>query len=227
MRGAWWAACICGVCLTALLFGCKPEKPDAQKFRIGEQGLAEAAAAESQADEVLRSTVVATVGGVELDGLEVRQALQEVPTPERYYYSNPEKVALFTQNYALILLYAWMGQRSGMGEDGYVRFLWEDALAEAYRDAYLEGKVDPAQFGQQEVTSWLAEHEEEAKVALGSQAQEKEHLEQYARRRLADKKELEIWQAHLGTLSRELGFEMPAVVQAGTPEGQATTKAAN
>lgn len=217
------------LCLALFASGCKPEKPDALKFRIGEQGLSEASAADREADEMLKSMVVATVGGVELDGLEVKQALQEIPTPIRFYYSNPEKVALFIQNYALVLLYAWMGERSGKTEDGYVRFLWEESLAEAYRDAYLAGRVDPAGFTQAEVDSWLAAHDQEAKEALGAQDQEQEHRWAFARRKLADAKGEALWQARLVEVSKELGFDLPADGSSGqaTSGGQNTTKSVN
>ncbi|GEM_PF-5744123 len=195
----------------AVASGCRPEKPDAQRFRIGEQGLAEAAAADREADELLKGATVATVGGVEINGLEVKKALGEIPPPSRYYYSNPEKVALFTQSYALILVYAWLGASAGKVFDPYVKFLWEEALVAAYRSDYLQGKVDPAQFTDQEADAWLTGNADDVAKALGTEKVEPEEARRYARLRMTEARENEIWQGHLAEVSKELGFELPPV----------------
>ncbi len=192
-----------------LACACAPRKPDAQKFRIGEQGLSESTAADKEADELLRSLTVASVGPVELSGLEVKQALNQLPIPERYYYNNPEKVALFTQNYALVLVYAWLGLKAGKDSDAMVRFMWEDALAAAYREAYLAKRVDPAGFSTQEVDAWLASNVEVTKEALGTQENGPEQRTAFARRQLAEQKKRELWNAYLDQLASELGFPMP------------------
>lgn len=201
-----------------LLAGCAPQKPDAQKFRIGEQGLSESAAADGEADKLLASLTVASVGSVEISGLEVKQALGQLPVPERYYYNNPEKMALFTQNYALVLVYAWQALRAGMASDPYTRYLWEEALASEYRKAYLDARVDPSRFTDQEVEAWAARNADLMKAGLGQQAETPEQKAAFARSQLAEEKRQELWDAHLQQVAKELGFPLP-VLKRESPGG--------
>lgn len=195
--------------LVCVVAACAPSKPDAQKFRIGEQGLAESAAADEEADRLLSSLAVASVGSVEISGLEVKQALHQLPVPERYYYNNPEKVALFTQNYALVLVYAWQALRSGLATDAHTRYLWEEALVSEYRNTYLAARVDPSTFSTQEVETWAVRNADLVKQGLGQEAESPEQRVAYARSQLAEEKRKELWDAHLDQVARELGFPVP------------------
>ena len=146
--------------LLVLLFatGCKPHKPELKTYRIGEQGLAEMEAANTDKLEALE---VAQIGDTPITAHETDQALQMLPPHQRYYYSSPERVSVFLVNYAMMLLLAAQGEKEGLDADPYVRFIFEQNLVERYRQDWLSQRIKPADIPDDEVARYLTKHREE------------------------------------------------------------------
>jgi len=132
--------------------GCKPEKPPFKKYRIGEQGLAEEKQIQA---ERLSSTVLARVGGLEIRAGEVVEFLRDLPSYQRYYYSTPEKIKLFLQNYMMLLLLSSEASAQGLDSTPYVRAALEEALAERYKQSYLATAVKPSDITEEEILRYI------------------------------------------------------------------------
>jgi len=115
-----------------------PQKPPIRQYRIGEQGLAE--------EERLRRVHLEEIGLMEIGGYsvsaqELADALGRLPPYQRYYYSNPEKVEVFAQNYALVHLLARQAADAGLDADPLVRLALEEELAARYKADWLASAV--------------------------------------------------------------------------------------
>jgi len=115
-----------------------PEKPQIRQYRIGEQGLAEQ---ERLARGHLEAVVLMEIDGHPVTAQELADALGRLPPYQRYYYSNPEKVEVFAQNYALVHLLASRALAAGLETDPYVRLALEEELAARYKSDWLASAV--------------------------------------------------------------------------------------
>jgi len=172
----------------------KPAKPEMRTYRIGEQGLAHDQSA--QLDR-LGQIVVAEIDGHEVTAKEIEMALSKLPPFQRYYYSSPEKIVIFLQNYALMQLLSAEAEQRGLRNDLYVRLVLEEKLAQNYRQVYLSEHVKPSDIVEEEIDEYMSVHAEElaaaegmadrataAKAAILAERREgawKQHLEELAR----------------------------------------------
>ncbi len=130
-------AALVATAVTVLAFF-PPEKPQIRQYRIGEQGLAE----EERLRRVhLEEIVLLEIDGQPITAQELADALGRLPPYQRYYYSNPDKVEVFAQNYALLHLLARQAVDSGVDVDPYVRLALEEELAGRYKSDWLAAEV--------------------------------------------------------------------------------------
>jgi PIN domain nuclease of toxin-antitoxin system len=175
----------------------RPEKPAMQKYRIGEQGLAEE---EALKEEGLQQTVVGRIADYELTAAEVEKALKLLPPFQRYYYSSPEKLRIFLQNYAMLLLLAREALGRGLDQDPYVRFVVEEKLAERYRQAWLADAVKPSAITDEDVEAWLEQHPETG--AAGDKVERSEQdLVTAAKAAILEERRAAAWARHLEELN--------------------------
>jgi hypothetical protein len=135
--------------------GCRPEKPPMKTYRIGEQGLQEGKQVQ---EEKLSGVELATVGGRPITAMEVVDFLRELPAFQRYYYSSPEKILLFVQNYVVMMGLAGDAVAAGLANAPYVRATLEKALALKYQQEFLSNAVKPSDIPKHEVDAYLASH---------------------------------------------------------------------
>ncbi len=173
----------------------KPDRPEIRKYRIGEQGLAELEGAEG---DDLATAVVARIAGYEVTAGEVEQALKELPSYQRFYYSSPEQVRVFLQNYAMFLLLSKRSQERGFDRDPYVRFVVEEELARRYKQVYLAEAVKVSDFSEAEIEAYLDEHGE-SQLAGGPERSVKE-METAAKAAMLESRRAKVWEDHVAAL---------------------------
>jgi len=130
----------------------KPVKSEMRIYRIGEQGLWEE---RDLRHRKMSQIVVTQVGGYHVTASEAEQAVLQLPPFQRFYYSSPEKVTIFLQNYALLLVLSSQAWHHGLAGDAHVRYVLEDRLAQAYRKAYLAERVKPSDITAAQVEDYL------------------------------------------------------------------------
>ena len=190
-----WKLIIAPLCLLAMA-SCKPSKPEMKKYSIGEQGLAEE---RTLREEETARVVVAEVGGYPVTVAEVEKALQELPPFQRFYYSSPEKIEIFLQNYTVLHLLAALAVKEGLDADAKVRGVLEDLLAEKYRQVVLAEAVKPSEITAEEVESFIS-----ARKGAG----EEEMTEVRARALILADMRAKAWERHLARLGKEHGLQL-------------------
>jgi hypothetical protein len=174
----------------------KPDKPSMRIYSIGEQGLAEAEGADRG---VLDTTVVARVGGYAVTAGEVDGALKQLPPFQRFYYSSPEQVEVFLQNYAMFLLLASQGLERGVDVDAYVRTVTEETLVDQYRQAYLANAVKASDVPDEAVQAYLANHRQDLQVGEEG-GQSPAQLATSAKAAILEERRTKVWEQYLATL---------------------------
>ncbi len=173
----------------------KPDKPSMRIYSIGEQGLAEAEGADRG---VLDAIVVARVGGYDVTAGEVDGALKQLPPFQRFYYSSPEQVEVFLQNYAMFLLLANQGQERGVDADAYVRMVTEEALVDHYRQVYLANAVKASDVPDEAVQEYLAGHRADLVGQEGTLSPAQ--MATSAKAAILEARRKQVWEEYLATL---------------------------
>lgn len=176
----------------------KPERLETHKYSIGEQGLAELEGADS---DHLAATVVARIDGYELTAGEVEKALKELPPYQRFYYSSPEQMRVFLQNYALFLLLSKKSIERGFDHDPYVRYVVEEELAARYKQVYLAAAVKASELSDEEVEAYLLGHGESLRE--GAPERSLKELKTAAKAALLESQRARVWTDHVAALRQQ------------------------
>jgi hypothetical protein len=171
----------------------KPARQEAHVYRIGEQSLTDD---EDHARKTLAETTVALIKDHPITAQEIAEALEQLPPFQRYYYSSPEKVQLFVQNYALVILLAELGREHGLETDPYVRMVMEDELIARYRQKYLAEVVKPSSISEQDIEAYLS-----ATTASEAAETSTRELATGAKAAILEERRTTAWQQHLMELS--------------------------
>lgn len=166
-----------------------------KRYRLGEQGLTEE---RTLSEEGMAGIVVAEVGGYPLTVSEIDKALQTLPPFQRFYYSTPEKIEIFLQNYTVLHVLAARAMKEGLDADAHVQFVIEDLLAKKYRQAFLAVAVKPSDIAADEVDLFLS----------GRTGDDEAMSEVKARALILAEKRAVAWENHLARLSKEHGLEL-------------------
>jgi hypothetical protein len=145
------------LCAGLSLGGCKPDKPDALQYRVGNRGQQEAEEAERAEQE---QAVLGYVADHPVTAAEIAQFLEGLPAHSRYYYSLPTHALRLLMNYGLILAMAYEGVREGLSNDPYVRLAWESALMEEYQTAWLSARTSAMDLSERTVQAYADAHKE-------------------------------------------------------------------
>lgn len=176
----------------------KPDRLETHIYRIGEQGLAEQ---DGMGVDHLAGTVVSRIAGYDVTAGEVELALKELPPYQRFYYSSPEQVRVFLQNYAMFLLLSSKSQERGFDRDPYVRFVVEEELVRRYKQVYLAEAVKVSDFSAEEVEAYLREHGESLRSGDSPVRSGKEQ-ETAAKASMLESRRIRVWEDHIAALRR-------------------------
>lgn len=192
--------------LLLVLTGCKPEKPEITRYRLGEQGLAVESSAQ---EEKLGNSVVAQIDGYAVTAAQIARALRMLPPYQRFYYSSPEKIRIFIQNYAVLHLLARQAADDGLDASEYVRYVLETELAGAYRKKVLVRSVKASDIGKNEVARYMASNRAGLMQRLKEAGidQSDADLETAARALLMEEKRKKVWSEHLSVLRSRYGLK--------------------
>ena len=175
---------------------CKPSKPEMKQYSIGAQGLAEE---RTLREEEAAGAVVAEVGGYPVTVGEVDKALQQLPPFQRFYYSSPEKIEIFLQNYAVLQILAALAVKDGLDADPRVASVLEKLLADKYKLSVLAEAVKPSDISAEQVALFIA--------TRGIEGEEK-MTEAKARALILADMRAGAWENHLARLGKEHGLQL-------------------
>lgn len=193
MRVTAFMGVLCCLLTTA---SCKPSKPEMKQYSIGKQGLAEE---RNFREEEAAGKVVAEVGGYPVTVAEVEKALQQLPPFQRFYYSSPEKIEIFLQNYTVLHLLAALAVKDGLEADSEVTSLLENLLAEKYQHVVLAEAVKPSDISAAQVDHYMS--------TRGS-PDDNGMTEAKARALILAEMRAKAWEAHLARLGEEHGVQL-------------------
>ena len=178
------------------IYWLKPARQEAHVYRIGEQSLTQD---EDLARKTLDETIVARIKDHPITAQEIAEALEQLPPFQRYYYSSPEKVQLFVQNYALVILLAELGRERGLETDPYVRMVMEDELIAHYRQKYLSEVVKPSSITEQDIEAHLSNSEASpaSETGIGST----QEMATRAKAAILEERRAAAWKRHLSELT--------------------------
>ena len=178
----------------------KPAMPEIKKYKIGEQGLFEE---QANRKEKLGQIVVASIGDYELTAGEVELALGKLPPFQRYYYSSPERIVIFIQNYILTHLLAVEGKTEGLSSDPYVRFVLEEELARRYKQVFLAEAAKASDVTEFEVAAFVEVHGDELRerMAVGEEDTEDAVLATAGKAAILEQRRNQAWLEHVRGLS--------------------------
>lgn len=189
-----------------LLAGCKPDKPEMTRYRLGEQGLAGETSAQ---EERLESSVVAEIDGYQITAAQIARALRHLPPFQRFYYSSPEKIRIFIQNYAVLHLLAREAAKAGLESSDYVRYVLETELGDSYRRKVLAASVMASDISKGEVARYAAANRDKLLQSLSKAGigQADADLETAARALLMEETRRTAWEHHLAGLRKQYGLK--------------------
>ncbi len=139
---------------TAVVVGCRPERPDARQAGVTAPARSQGPVLERAGED---EPVVAEVGGYAVRLSEVRRHLEELPVFVRMRYQSPESRREFLESWVEFMALTWAAREEGLDRDPRV----VDALKSEVASRYLRDRVDASVTTRDAPEEWVRSYYEQ------------------------------------------------------------------